>query len=583
MARSFWSLLFIGLTAAALLGPALPAQAAMGTVSSFTFRGLEEDLTSPAGVFETDGIGDGRFSVVLTGIGAITGLTLSNADAKLEWFASSGAGARGMRVRDNGGNDIVEAGGSLPLLPILGSLALDLAIPGKEGSLPIPQGEYEIAVRFIDGSESRARTTVNYRAKETEESRRAITEALLLSSGEARGNYVGPSEELRSAGSADRAISLKLSGSGRIRSIQVLSVRGRFSAWDTTPGNGRWLVAVEDNGQIVNDPNGTVDITFRESFSGRLWIEDNGAIAAGDTTFKIVVEFSDGEKLESPVTLSTGDRAGGGLVRTFAFQGQSEQDLVGDGERPGSDGRRDWRFRLDLSARGTLIAATLSLGQSLHQWDTLAANDIPLLAVTDGEGYLLNRPDGTIRVPLYGETTLFLLASAPSGVFNARGGPEPSLRLVFDDGRIIETTGTVRERPSAPGPTMTARTVDLPGRDMTTSSEILVGDGRPDHAVRLTFASLPKGSRLIELSLKPRGTGHGWDTVPGSGHWALAVTDREGNILNGTDGSLSLSVGTEETLILWLTDDGALANRGRPFLLRALFADGTTLEAELQR
>ncbi|MDD4365713.1 MAG: hypothetical protein PHF19_08200, partial [Synergistales bacterium] len=67
-------------TAAAfvLFGSTGQGWAAMGKVSSFTFRGLEEDLTSPGGVFEMDGIGDGRFSVVISGIGAVTGLTLSN-------------------------------------------------------------------------------------------------------------------------------------------------------------------------------------------------------------------------------------------------------------------------------------------------------------------------------------------------------------------------------------------------------------------------------------------------------------------------------------------------------------------------
>lgn len=581
--RRLLGLCLVTAAAFVLFGSTGQGWAAMGKVSSFTFRGLEEDLTSPGGVFETDGIGDGRFSVVISGIGAVTGLTLYNSETKAEWFASSGAGSRGMRVRDNGGNDLVEAGGGLPLIPLLGSLALDLAIPGLEDPYPIPSGEYEIAVRFIDGSESRAKATVRYEPKETPPETTLI-EARLLSPSEAKGNYVGPSEKAGAAGSADRAIALSLSGSDQILSIQVLSVRGRFAAWDTTPGNGRWLIGVEDDGHLLNKADGSIDLAFRDGLSLRLWLEDNGAFAGEETTFKVIVELKSGKKLESPITLSSGQQAGGGIVKTFAFQGRSGQDLVGRGERPGADGTKDWRFRIDIAARGTIISAILSLKGSPHRWDTLPGNDAPLLAVTDGEGHLLNRQDGSIRIPLYGETTFFLLAAAPSGVFSDQATLATSLQLVFDDGRIVEASlSDAKDVTPPPSASVTARLLPGTGRDITFSSEVLMGDGRPDRAVTVAFRNLPAGARLIEVAIEPRRSGRGWDTVPGNGWWAIAVTGDDGAILNGTDGSLSLPLDREATLTLWLTDEGVLSAGSRDFVLRAVFADGQVLETEIRR
>ncbi len=571
-----------------LLTMALPGQAAMGKITGFDFQDFDTDLTGPEGPFRPDGEKDAHFTVTIEGIGALASLSLRRESDGTEWSPRRGRGLYGMRVRDASGNDLSNADGSLPLLPFLGHMDLDLFLPAEEDRNHL-EGSYTITIRFVDGSETTARTELHISEKEEESSRpREITRAVFLPyPGEKRRNLVGSGEKLRSGGKNDRGIELQLQGEGRVEGISVKSVSGRFAAWDTYPSNRRWLLGIEHRGNTLNNKDGSVSFRLENTPRLTLWLEDNGAVASGDSTFQVIVTFSDGKQLKRNVALSKESRTPT-TSKALTFMGHGGRDLVGYGEKLGSDGQKDWRFRLNLNTRGTLIGLTL-LGENRNSptWDTLPGNRIPLLAVTDSKGRLINRQNGSIKVPLYGKTTLYLWASGRS----KRRSPGKNYRVkaVFDDGRVLEFGAEPHIKPESKSDAskkivFRARYLGRQDQDRVSPSEILVGDSLPDNRIRIYIEIPGKARQLKTLSVETRKPlGQGWDTIPGNGKWAILVTDSTGEILNGTDGSILINLEQKTQLSLWLGDRGELSRSGMDFRVKATLNDDTVIQTRLLR
>lgn len=568
-----------------LISLAIPGEAAMGTITDFSFRDFDLDLTGPEGPFRPDDRNDAHFTATLNGIGAMASLSVRRVSDNFEWSPRKGGGLHGIRVRDSSGNDISDADGSIPLLPFLGRLGLELYLPiDPEGDNVA--SEYVLKIGFVDGSEAVAKTTLSLPEEIVPDSRKLLEARFLPYPGKGR-NQVGPGEKTVPGGKTDRGIELELEGEGEVQAIQVRSVSGRFSAWDTIPSNRRWLLGVEYRGKLMNETDGGVSFRVRGKTRLTLWLEDNGAVESGDTTFQVQVIFGDGEKIEKNITASREDTMSS-RKNDLTFMGRGERDLLGLGERLGSDGTSDWQFRLDLDTRGTLIGLTLLSNEKNDlTWDTLPGNRIPLVAVTDAEGRLLNRQNGSMNLPLYGKTTLHLWVGGKGPRLAGNGSYRA--KAVFEDGRVLEfgahtRNDTITRPEREKEPVFRARYLGRQDSDRVSPSEILIGDGLPDTGLRIYLEMPEKGKRLKGLSVEAkRVPSRGWDTQPGNKRWAILVTDAEGEILNGTDGSILLDLGIKTQLSLWLGDRGELDRPGMDFVVRAYLEDDTVLETPLQR
>ena len=399
---------------------------------------------------------------------------------------------------------------------------------------------------------------------------------------------MGPGETLQPGGQRDQGIELELEGQGQVRAITVQSVSGRFAVWDTLPSNRRWLIAVLHNNKTLNESDGGVAFRIRGKTKLTLWLEDNGSIAAEDSTFEVTVRFSDGKesrRIIAPATAPGGKTPKGeGLLS----MGRGKRDLVGPEETLGSDGHNDWQFRLDLETRGTLIGLTLlDARPSGPAWDTLPGNRIPILAVTDAEGRILNRQNGSLNLPLYGKTTLYLWAGDRSN--RLAGLKNFKVKAVFEDGRVLEFTplseGKNRDKEKTDREVVfRARYLGRQDSDRVSTSEVLVGDGLPDSRIRIYMELPSRGMRLTELAVpNPEAPPPSWSTSPGKNRWAILVTDPEEQILNGTDGSIFIDLGDRIQLSLWLADRGHLEQRGKRFVVRAVFENGKVEETSLLR
>ncbi|MCD6574874.1 DNRLRE domain-containing protein, partial [Candidatus Aerophobetes bacterium] len=119
-------------------------------------------------------------------------------------------------------------------------------------------------------------------------------------------DFAGRDEKLKGDGRPDTHFRLTLNAPGRsIKWLEIHSTKGRFSAWDTKPDNGMWLIVVAYDGIILNHSDGSFQVILPEGEKVfDLYLQDNGSIAAGYTSYRLTIGFSNGKECSFPVVTS---------------------------------------------------------------------------------------------------------------------------------------------------------------------------------------------------------------------------------------------------------------------------------------
>lgn len=553
------------------------AFAAMGEISSFTFNGFgSADQVGPGESSTPDGRPDARFSVSITGAGALAGVALRAEDGNGTWDTNPGNSAWGMRVRDGSGNLLTEANGRLPMVPFLLGINLEISV-ADNGDLA-RGGRFTLTARFLDNSEARSTITIP-------PSITATTARILSAQWMERANrdLTGRDEILRGDGRPDERIRLELEGAGTLREAEVRNlVEGRpTSAWDTIPGNGRWAIAVVRGRETLNNSDGSIEIPLSGKTVLDLWLSDDGSIEQGKTRYEVILRFADGRILRAPVAAlaaGTGPTQAEAILQA-TMMGEGNRDLVGRDENRAGNGKPDWRIDVKLDHPGTIIGMKVANVKGPGgEWDTLPGNGRWLLAVTRTNGEILNRSDGAIRIPVT-EPSAFILWLEDNG---SLGNPETRSRItvVYDDGRILEedirpapVSGTTGE-----GALLEAALAGVGSFDYVGPWEKLEGNLNRDYRFDIRFSKKGTltGVRIVNLT-----RGGEWDTIPGNGRWLTAVTRPGGGVLNASDGSVRIPVDGTTALQLWVEDNNTLADPASAWRITLAFSDGQLLEKEI--
>ena len=111
--------------------------------------------------------------------------------------------------------------------------------------------------------------------------------------------------------------------------------------------------------------------------------------------------------------------------------------------------------------------------------------------------------------------------------------------------------------------------------DFVQRSERLAGDGTGDWAFPIRLIG---GGTIVMVSISNiSGEFSVWDTIPGNGMWATAVTTG-GQVRNSGDGSISLPVSGTTDIVLYVSDNGtSLANGNTRYRITIRFSDGRTV------
>ena len=95
-------------------------------------------------------------------------------------------------------------------------------------------------------------------------------------------DYVGRNEDLKGNGAADSRIRVRITAPGKtIAAIHIQSTEGLEAAWDTIPGNDRWLIAATNGQELLNKEDGSMHYPLPDGeLKFDLWVQDNNAIPA---------------------------------------------------------------------------------------------------------------------------------------------------------------------------------------------------------------------------------------------------------------------------------------------------------------
>ena len=117
-------------------------------------------------------------------------------------------------------------------------------------------------------------------------------------------DLVGGGKSVGPDGQNDALISLRLGPGGTITTLTVHNVDGQNSAWHTIPGNALWVVGVADKEkpkELLNKPDGSVEIKTDKPKEILLYFADNGAVRDGKTRLSVTIAYADGTKREIAV------------------------------------------------------------------------------------------------------------------------------------------------------------------------------------------------------------------------------------------------------------------------------------------
>jgi hypothetical protein len=272
------------------------AWGAMGEITEFSFRSAQEDLLGMEESSEPDGNPDVQLSVSIKGIGAITDVSLKAINGVREWDTVGGNDKWGILVKDATGKTI-STGSGMPIVPFLGFATLNLFV-SDDGAAFSLTGEYEVSVKFIDGSTATAKTEI----KGMPEIFNPETPAMETETGAMKAflygirpaDAAGKRETIDGDGIDDAHFRVSFSTISVVDQITIRNIDGTNAMWDTVPGNGVWGIAVFMNDNLRNRPDGSVRFAVEGETVLDLLVADNGAVTGGKTRFEVIVRFNDG-------------------------------------------------------------------------------------------------------------------------------------------------------------------------------------------------------------------------------------------------------------------------------------------------
>lgn len=534
------------------------------------------DLTGRNETLQGDGNRDNRIRLEVEGSGTLTGIEVRNivdGNPTARWDTVPGNG-RWLVAAAQGSRTLNNPDGSLELT-LSGRSVMDLWLTDN-GSIEDGKTRFEILLRFADGRTLR-------RVIDSSETGAQATSGGIeaKNAGEGNRDIVGNNEKRAGNGKPDWRIDVKLDSPGTVIGMKITNVKGPEGEWDTLPGNGKWLLAVtRTNGEILNRPDGVVNIPIQAGAEFVLWIEDNGSLQQEETRSTLTVVYDDGRVLEKEIAPYSGSAtAGDGDFLEAALAGVGNFDYVGENEKLAGNLDRDNRFDVKFRKTGTLTGIRIVNTTKGGEWDTVPGNGKWLLAATRPDGGVLNASNGSINLPVRGTTSLQLWVQENGTLKDAASAFR--ITLAFSDGHLLE-----KEIPARSGGmvALVERRELVLSKPRQASSDYvgpydrLKKNGKGDWIFTLKIRG--RGT-ITALTLRNTGVRGIWDTQPSNGRWTMAVRVPGGVLLNRPNGSVSFAVPPNRDLQLFVENNGTLQLSQSRFELTATWDDGTTTSVNI--
>jgi hypothetical protein len=490
-----------------------------------------------------------------------------------------------------------------------------LLFVSDDGKFSDPNRQYDVQVTLRDGTSAvipvKAQPEPSARAespKPREGSHPVRMSAVLK--GISRYDAVGASKTIKGDDRPDGLFVLTVEAKDKeITGIQIRNEGGQHAVWDTIPGSGNNAIGVafvKDPSRLLNYRNGGVRIRVRGRVDLNLYVADNGSIKQGSTNYRITASFSDGsvswclarrasKKPEQPKP--TKPEAPARVSFLGSWLGYVSTDAVGPYPEMKPDSKADAVFGLDIEispARTITGIEIQSLTDPGRKWTTSAVSEGGWglgVAYQGAPKILLNRSDGTVRIPVGSREQFYLYAADPGDL----GISTQRFRMIvhLDDGsafqqfvrRPVATTHTVvpGTKPTGPPRARGLMTCEFLGfiPDLVNTSTRPGKDGYLDGTFRLKLKVDNK--QVSKIVIKgPDGTIR-WSSHPKAPVMFLGVAlyPKIYNLVNLKGQALSIPISGRKTIYLYAADNGLLSDPNSRLTVEVDFSDKTTLSAEV--
>lgn len=423
-------------------------------------------------------------------------------------------------------------------------------------------------------------------------------------------NYdaVGPGKTITGDDKADGLFVLSVQAKDKeITGIEIRNTDGTSSLWDTIPGSHNPAVgvaSVDDPVRLLNKKDSSVAIPVRGLTNLNLYVADNGSIAANNTHYRVAVTFKDGEIAWTPVQTVEAP-AGEGRTGATAqatnkvnFQGSwlgyVSTDAVGPypGLKPDNKPDAVFGLEIEVSPKNYITGIEINdLSGTGPKWGTAgtATGAWGLgVAYQTAPTALLNKPDGSVRIPIDKRVKFYLYAADPGDLSKIYR----SLWIIvhFADGTAYRQSVLPQGMTSSVVPGVgevaapkAVKNCEFRGfiADLVNASARPGKDGYLDGTFILKLEVDNKRLEKVEISGSDGIVRWSSNPKPPVMFLGVALYPKIFKLVNEKPGPMNVPVSGRRTLYLYAADNGMLSDPKTRLTVTITFTDKTQVTKEV--
>ncbi len=386
-----------------------------------------------------------------------------------------------------------------------------------------------------------------------------------------------------------------------VTAIEIRRMDGTTSLWDTIPGSQTGALGValtSDPIRLLNQRDGSVSIPVKERVNLNLYVADKGIVAAGTVNFRIAVTFSDGDIAWVPVQNAAGPAKPGVTKANFlaTWLGFVGTDAVGKYTGLKPDNVRDTVFGLDveIAPRTSIVGVEINAADgSGARWATTGAAPGAwglAVAYQTAPSALLNKPDGSVNIPIEGRAQFYIYAADPGNISDTHEKYRVILHL--SDGLSFEqrvrkplaSTSTVAPSGDETLKTKGVITAEFRGfiADLVNTSTRPGKDGYLDGTFILKLLQV-EDKKVTKVEISGSDGKVRWSSDPKAPVMLLgvAVYPKIYKLMNEKPGHMQLPISGRKTIYLYAADNGLLSDPKAPLTATVYFSDKSSLSTEI--
>jgi len=609
-------LLCVALTGV-ILSFAGSASAQTRALGSCTFLGVKQTDRVGPGAATPDGKPDAVFALDLTphpSTTPVTDIEITASDPPGIWSSAGlypAAGFIGVASAKNPADIINRRAGPMSINPTKESRLL-LFIT-DDGTFARKDRRYQVKVIHQDGRSWTAavKTEAAAPAAPPPDAGTGVPPMRMSAVLKGISNYdaVNPSKKLAGDEKGDGLFVLTIEAPDReITAIEIRNVDGAKSVWDTVAGSANPAVGValvSEPAKLLNKTDGTIQVKVGDRLDLNLYVADNGSIAQGKTAYRVTITFADGGISWCPVKTAAAGAPESGAKAPLdpaakvnflgTWLGFVSTDAVGKYPELKPDGAADAVFGLDIEVAPKSYITGIeinSLDSSTPRWATTGVGTGAwglAVAFQTAPGTLLNKPDGSVRIPVENRVQFYLYVADPGNL----QAVTHKLRIIvyFADGSSYQqfvrrpTGSTATVAPGAEESLKAKGTLTCEFRgffaDLVNTSTRPGKDGYLDGSFIMKMQVEDK--KLARVEIKTEDGTVRWSSDPKAPTMFLGVALYPAiyKLVNPKAGVMSLPVTGRKTIYLYAADNGLLSDPKSHLFVSITFSDKSTLTTEV--